>query len=165
MAANGSYLGLTDFVEGLCLDLNKANFREDYEKPEDLGPDVLKIVRQFVTARLEPLRLSYKVIEGGAAEKPEPVYLFGTVFSPHITIEVGEFPTVALQLGLIRKGEDPGVQLACSLGQAFIFSRQYQAVVAFVLHRGRSDEHKHWLDREFQAELWTSHKIKFLLRR
>lgn len=154
------YLGITEFVEGLCQRLEQAlsPSKPRYKDEGKLKGDMLKVVRKFVREKLSPLNISCKV-----RKEAEPISLLGTDFCPVAAIEVGKLPTVALDLKLVREGESSATKISSTIGQAMIYSRQYPAVIAFIVDQGLAEEHKHWWDREFKTELWARHKIKLVI--
>ena len=165
MADTPTYLGITEFVDGLASELMASSFKPHYESGESLRHDVDQVVRKFISSKLGPSGISYNLWEQGVApDKIEPVFVFGADFRPDMVIEVGEFPTVAIELRFIKEGERSALEISSAIGQAMIYSRLYPSVVAFVLDRGEREEYKHWLDHEFKMELWAKHKIKLIIQ-
>lgn len=165
MADTSTYLGITEFVDGLASELMASPFKPRYKSEESLRHDVAKVVRKFISLKLDPLGVSYNLWEDGVdLNKIEPVFAFGIDFRPDLVIEVGEFPTVAIESRFIKKGESSALKISSAIGLAMIYSRLYPSVIAFVLDRGEREEYKHWLDREFKMELWTRYKIKLIIQ-
>lgn len=154
------YLGITEFVEGLCQHLEQtlSPSKPRYSDERKLRGDVLKVARGFLQEKLTPLKVSGKVWK-----EAEPISLLGTDFCPKAAIEVGHLPTVALDLELVREGENPALKISSAIGQAVIYSRRYPAVIAFIVVQGLKEDHKQWWDQEFKMELWARYKIKLVL--
>ena len=125
--------------------------------------DVTKAIRRFSEEKLASLPMPYCIRDWGDQALP-PVAIFGTDFRPDVAIRVGEFPVVALILKLVKQGDELGLKISSTIGQALIYSRCYPAVIAFILSLERGEPHKHWSDWELKADLWRRHKIKLVVR-
>ncbi len=163
MANNPRYLGLNEFVQQLSNELMAAPLKRKYRSERALRAEVVKLVKNFVRTKLGPLNLPYDIQEE-VETKTEPICIFDTDFWPDLVIEVSELPTVAIGVSLIRPGESAAPKMGSAIGKAMIYSRQYPSVIAFILDQRQSEEQKHWLDREFKAELWAKHKVKLIIR-
>ena len=161
MAERPRYLGLSEFVEQMSNTLMNTPFERRYRSERPFRADVLKVVRGFVSSRLDPLDIAYEIRD---AKKTGPVSVFGADFWPDLSVDVSAMPTVAIGLGLIRPGESPTEKISSAVGRAIIYARQYPSVVSLILDLGEAGEHELWIDREFTFELWSRLRIKLIVR-
>lgn len=161
------YMGLNDFVEELSRLLLRAPLKPEYRDPSELVADVASAVRGFLQETLRPNHIGYDVWETVAT--PDglgivPTRAFGNVYTPSLVIDVAERPTVAFHLRRLADKAQASREITEALGTAIVYSQQYPAVILLLFCPHRVAEISGLLDREIVMELWSSHKIRLLLR-
>ncbi len=148
-------------IDSLCEKLQDTEF-EDYDAEDELLQDVGDIVTEYINTELGELASVW--VGGRDKGKLKSVWAYGADFWPHITIEVRDLPTVAIEVKLAKRDDGLGEAVTSALGKALIYSVQYSYVIVFVLDRAESDPRRHWFDSEIEDRLWENHRISLVIR-
>jgi hypothetical protein len=151
----------SETIDRLCQRLAETELGA-YEDESELLLDVGEIVTEQISGELGELASVW--VSGRDRTKIKPVWAFGADFSPSITVEVGDLPTVAIEVRLASREDGTADPVGVAVGRALVYSLQYSYAVAFVLDRSGSHLHKHWLDSEIESRLWDNHRISVIVR-
>ena len=163
MSSPPRYMGLNEFVQGICEALQQAPLKRTYSSHAALVDAVVRVVQDFLVQYLKPLSLGYQIWQGPAELDTagiQPVYAYGAHFLPDLVVEVSGNPTLAFSIRQLRA--QPSTQIRASIGEALIFSHQYPAVIAFLHGLEQGGGVNYLRDRAISENLWSSHKVRLL---
>lgn len=150
---------INQFIDALCERLENTAF-EDYDKETELLQDASDVITEYVKDTLE--EMASVRVRGQDKGKNNSIWAFGTDFSPAISVDLKEVPTVAFEVKLARREDNLAALVGSAIGQALLYSVQYSHIIIYILDRSNSDLYKHWFDTEIEARLWDNHGIRLI---